>query len=203
MTTDVITNLRNCKGVIFDLDGTLTKPQHDFDAIRRLLNIPQGSLILEYLASLPPTDAARRYKQLDEIERELATQSQAGDGAMALLAALTARKKPIAILTRNSRDNALLSLAAMHASGYFRDELVIGRDEAPAKPDPAGIHLLARRMGLIATDCLMVGDYRHDLEAGRNAGCLTVHLAHSSGEAWPEHTDHAIRSLNELAHLIP
>ena len=202
MATDVITKLRRCKGVIFDLDGTLTKPQHDFDAIRRTLNVPQGSLILEYLAALPPADAAHKYNQLDEIERELATQSQAGDGAMALLAALSAQNTPIAILTRNSRDNARLSLAAMQATRYFHDELVIGRDEAPAKPDPAGIHLLAQRMDLTAQDCLMVGDYRHDLEAGRNAGCLTVHLAHPSGETWPEHTDQVIRSLNELLQLI-
>ena len=202
MPTPAKTTVATCKGVIFDLDGTLTKPQHDFDAIRRALDIPQDSLILEFLDGLPPADAARRRARLNEIERELATESQPSDGAIELLQSLQARNLPFAILTRNSRDNALSSLAAMQATAYFRDDLVIGRDEASPKPDPAGIHLLAARMDLAAQDCLMVGDYRHDLEAGRNAGCYTVHLAHPSGETWPEHTDLAIRSLNELTQLI-
>ena len=38
---------------VFDLDGTLTIANHDFDAIRAELGIPEGHLILEYQATLP------------------------------------------------------------------------------------------------------------------------------------------------------
>lgn len=189
-------------GVIFDLDGTLTEPQHDFDRIRAMLGIPPGELILEYLDALPPADAAKRRRRLDRIEAELASESRPASGALNTLMHLQQRQVPVAILTRNSRSNALLSLRAIQARQYFKDELIIGRDEAPAKPDPAGIHLLSRRMGIEATRCLLIGDYRHDLEAGRRAGCFTIHLAHPSGTRWPEYTDLGIDSLQELLGLI-
>ena len=191
------------KAIIFDLDGTLTKPQHDFDAIRRTLGIPPDRLILEFLASLPPAEARRRHAQLEAIELELAKESEPAVGCLELLARLQTEQIAVAILTRNSRNNALTSLGAMRATHYVEDQLVIGRDEATAKPDPAGILLLAERMGVGATDCLMVGDYRHDLEAGRRAGCFTLHLAHPTGATWPQYTDLAIASLTELNQLIP
>ena len=44
---------------IFDLDGTLTVPVHDFPAIRTALGMTESdSDILKYLASLPSAEAA-------------------------------------------------------------------------------------------------------------------------------------------------
>ena len=42
---------------VFDLDGTLTLPVHDFAVIRQALGVPQGIDILGYLASLPDAEA--------------------------------------------------------------------------------------------------------------------------------------------------
>ena len=44
------------RGVIFDLDGTLTVPTLDFDAIRADIGAGDGP-ILEYLQGLPERDA--------------------------------------------------------------------------------------------------------------------------------------------------
>ena len=38
---------------VFDLDGTLTLPVHDFSIIRQVLGVPQGNDILGYLAPFP------------------------------------------------------------------------------------------------------------------------------------------------------
>ena len=43
---------------VFDMDGTLTVAVHDFEAIKRALEIPQSDDILHHLAALPAAEAA-------------------------------------------------------------------------------------------------------------------------------------------------
>ncbi|RMH01984.1 MAG: HAD family hydrolase, partial [Planctomycetota bacterium] len=45
---------------------------------------------------------------------------------------------------------------------------------------------------------VMVGDFRFDLEAGRAAGCLTVHVDPAGAFPWPELADLKVRGLAEL-----
>ena len=180
------------------MDGTLTVPQHDFDAIRDALDIPQGALILEHLAALPLPEQRDKRAQLDAIELAIAEQSQAAPGVIELLDTLRDNNLRFAILTRNSARNAWASLHAIGARDYFSGELVIGRDEAAPKPHPAGIDVLAGRLGQTPDDCAMIGDYRHDLEAGTRAGCHTVHIRHGNAPVWPEFTHTTVSSLDHL-----
>ena len=121
---------------------------------------------------------------------------------MELLETLQARRLPFAILTRNSAANAWISLRAIGAAAFFDLSTVIGRDEAPAKPDPAGITLLARKFGQPTASCAMIGDYRHDLQAGTTAGCHTVHIRHAGTPAWPDLTHTQMADLLELKAAI-
>jgi phosphoglycolate phosphatase-like HAD superfamily hydrolase len=159
---------------VFDLDGTLTIPNHDFDAIRAQLGIPEGHLILEYLDGLPAASAAPLYRRLDRIEAELAATVAGQPGCRALVEALHGAGDRIGILTRNSRANAHTSLARIGLDDLFDDHAILGREDA------------------------MVGDDRLDLEAGRNAGVRTVHFDISATFAWPELMDLGIRTLPEL-----
>ena len=59
---------------VFDMDGTLTIAQHDFDAIRAELGLPEGLPILESLEKLPSAEAKVLHSQLNEIELEIAHQ---------------------------------------------------------------------------------------------------------------------------------
>lgn len=183
---------------IFDMDGTLTVAIHDFDAIRSELGLPAGRLILEELAARPDRERARLLDQLDSIELRLAHASEPQPGAQALLEELSARGTRLGILTRNSRENALETLRAAGLARFFESECVIGRDEAPPKPSPAGLlHLLAR-WGAAPTSAVMVGDYRFDLECGRAAGATTVYLDPGGRFDFGELADHRIRRLDEL-----
>ncbi len=185
------------KGWIFDLDGTLTLAQHDFDAIRAELAVPPGRLILEFLDELPSTEAAPLRARLHAIELELAATAEIALGAQALIAELAHRGKRLGILTRNTRAAARIALSACGLDNWFAPELILGRDEAPPKPAAAGIHQLIRSWSLPADACLMVGDYRLDLEAGRNAGVTTVHV-HAGTQRWPALTDHHFPTLAAL-----
>ena len=199
--TQLPTPLGSCKAFIFDMDGTLTVPQHDFDAIRRELDIPEGKLILEYLDGLPAETRHQKRAQLNELEAQLAAESQPAPGLFDLLNELRAQKIGMAVLTRNSLSNARISLKAIGALNYFDEHTLAGRDEAEPKPHPAGIELLAARLGTAAQHCAMVGDYRHDLAAGRAAGAHCVHLRHPGTPEWPELTDTTVYNLQELLKL--
>lgn len=185
-------------GWIFDLDGTLTKPVHDFAYIRRELAIPDTADILEYLAILPANEAAWRHQRLDDIERELAHDASASPGACACVQRLSRSGVKLGILTRNSREIALLTLAAIGLADCFSPEHVLGRDDAPPKPHTGGIVQLLNQWNIPAQQAVMVGDYLFDLQAGRAAGTLTVQVGRPDGKQWPNEADLYVATLAAL-----
>jgi HAD superfamily hydrolase (TIGR01509 family) len=187
---------------VFDLDGTLTVAVHDFTAIRRELEIPDGSDILGHLTSLPLHHAQPLHDRLQEIELELSGLTHAATGALALLQHLRASGAQSGILTRNTRENALRTLDLIGLGSFFHPDHVLGRDEALPKPDPDGIHRLAHIWGIAPETTVMVGDYQYDLQAGRSAGALTVHVDATRSFRWPELADVSVGTLEELIRWI-
>jgi HAD superfamily hydrolase (TIGR01509 family) len=177
---------------VFDMDGTLTVSVHDFAAIRQALGIPPEDDILTHLAALPAEEGRAKHAWLLEHERELAVASRAADGAVELVRALKARGCRLGILTRNARELAHITLAAIGLDDCFAVADIIGRDEALPKPDPDGLLRLAQSWDVNPRDLVMVGDYRFDLDCGRAAGARTV-LVNVAENPWPESTDwHAV-----------
>ncbi|NVN93499.1 MAG: HAD family hydrolase [Desulfuromonadales bacterium] len=183
---------------VFDLDGTLTVAVHDFAVIRNELGVPDGSDILDYLASLPEQDALVLHNRLQRIELELAGATVAAAGAPELLLRLRDKGSRLGILTRNTRENAVRTLDLIGLGGYFETGDILGREQALPKPDPDGIFRLASRWGSQPSETVMVGDYLYDLQAGRRAGALTVHVDVTGGFCWPEYTDLSVETLEDV-----
>lgn len=183
---------------IFDLDGTLTIAMHDFDAFRGAHGLPEGMPILEALDALGEPEAVELHVRLADWERDVAAQSLPQPGARELLEALAARDARLGILTRNTREVALATLAAARLEGFFDVEAVIGRDEAPPKPDPGGALALLRGWGAGADDAVLVGDFRFDLLAGRGAGVHVVYFDPTGAFPYADDADRCVRSLTEL-----
>ena len=202
MTAMVPKQISRCSHWVFDLDGTLTVAVHDFAAIRRELEIPAGSDILGHLSSLPVHHAQALHERLQEIELELAGLTRAAEGALALLQHLRDSGAQRGILTRNTRENALRTLELVGLGGFFDPAHVLGRDEALPKPDPDGILRLARIWGIDPGTTVMVGDYQYDLQAGRSAGALTVHVDTTRSFRWPELSDVSVGTLAELIQCL-
>lgn len=187
---------------IFDMDGTLTEPVHDFAAIRAALGVPEGCDILGHLDALPEEESRRLHRALDEIEIELAGRAEASAGARRLVEALDRRGVCMGIVTRNTRQVALRVLESIGVGGYFPADRILGRHDALPKPEPDGILRLTDSWGTTGRSAVMVGDYLFDLQCGRSAGALTVHVDRTRAFHWPQFTDLAVASLEELAELV-
>ena len=190
------------RAVIFDLDGTLTEPVLDFDAIRAEIGLPEKVPILEYLDQLTVGERARAEAVMLRHERAAIAQATLADGCADLLGHLREREIPIAILTRNVRE-VVETFARMFT---FQFHAVYTREDGPPKPSPAGALSLCRAMGVAPAHTLAVGDYKYDVMAGRDAGCRTV-LVDREGLAAHELVDWGspdlvIRSLRELLPLF-
>lgn len=183
---------------VFDMDGTLTIAQHDFDAIRSELGLPQGVTILEALEQLPEEEAAPLYIQLDEIELEIAHQSKPADGAGELLEHLLSQGANIGILTRNNALNIEVTLKAAGLADYFLPENLLSRDCAKPKPSPDGILELLNKWQATPNKSVMVGDYIHDLRAGNTAGTATVYVDPCEEFLFKKEADVCISNLTQL-----
>ncbi len=193
--------LSHCTHWIFDMDGTLTLPIHDFDDIRAQLGIAPGVPILEAISTMPADRAASATQELHDIEMAIAAKAQAQPGAKDLLHAMQAQGLQLGILTRNDKDIALATLAAAGLE-FFAEPHIIGRECCAPKPSPAGVQLLLQLWNAPQQQTVMVGDFLYDIEAGRKAGVHTVHFDQDGVFRWPEFTDHKISKLSDLAQLM-
>ena len=187
---------------IFDMDGTLTVPAHDFDAIRTSLGLPQGRPILEQIAELPPARARELLGRLEEIERVIAAGAVAHPGARELLDLLSRRGTRLGILTRNSHAIALETLARCDLAGFFLPEFILGREACDPKPSPDGIHKLLECWSARPSETVMVGDYRFDIESGREAGTATIYVGAAARGEWTALADFRVRDLLELRDFL-
>jgi len=190
------------RAVIFDLDGTLTEPVLDFDAIRAEIGLPDNVPILEYIERLTVAERAHAEAVMVRHERAAIAQATLADGCADLLRHLRDREIPIAILTRNVRE-VVETFARMFT---FQFHAVYTREDGPPKPSPAGALSLCRAMGVAPAHTLSVGDYKYDVMAGRDAGCRTVLV---DREGLPAHElvewgspDLVVKSLRELLPLF-
>lgn len=193
--------LRDKKAWIFDLDGTLTIPVHDFEHMRRELGMCSGADILQTIASSEAKQKERLIERLDELEAYYAHLAKPALGVVELIEHLAKTECCLGIFTRNTKAMALLSLEAIGVAKYFSQAHIVGRDDAPHKPDPTGLNRLLTQWNVTANDAVMVGDFRFDLEVGKAAGTSTIHVAKDT-QRWPELTDYFFPSLKDLAVVL-
>ncbi|MGE6527442.1 HAD family hydrolase [Pseudomonas sp. NPDC077382] len=194
-------SLADARHWVFDMDGTLTLAVHDFPAIKRALDIPQDDDILHHLAALPSDEAASKRAWLLDHERELAHAATPAPGARELLHMLRDRGCRLGVLTRNAHELALVTLQAVGMGDCFASDDILGRDEAPPKPDPGGLLHLADKWSIEPSELVMVGDFRFDLECAKAAGARGV-LVNLPENPWPELTDLHARDCLALRQLL-
>ncbi len=187
---------------IFDLDGTLTISAHDFEHIRRELGLEPQTPILEALRAMPEREAAPLWQTLNELEFFYAGKASVMAGADELLQKLHDAGCRLAILTRNTMPVVQQTLKTCRLEHFFPLEHILDRDACIPKPSPDGIQRLLDFWRAQAADTVMVGDYLYDLEAGKGAGVLTVHVDTRGDDDWPEFTDIRVAGLGEIIEYL-
>jgi HAD superfamily hydrolase (TIGR01509 family) len=188
------------KAVIFDLDGTITQPYFDFDAIREEIGLPKdGGPVLEAMESMTAQQRQRTEEILHNHEEKAVIASQLNPGARETLSALRQRGIRIGILTRNRKRNAE-AVAARHELDF---DAIVGREDGPAKPDAFGVRHLCQQFNVPPSQTLLVGDYLFDLLCARSAGAGAVLIAnHHQKEDFAAHADFRIQQLPEVLDII-
>lgn len=188
------------KAVIFDLDGTITEPYFDFDAIREEIGLPRNSgPILESMEKMTPQQRRTAEKILYYHEQKAVIESKLNADTKETLSKIRAEGIHIGILTRNKRDNAF-AIALKHDLEF---DAVVGREDGPVKPDAFGVLKLCRKFGVKPEETLLVGDYLFDLQCAKAAGAVAVLLAnhHQAGE-FVEHADFSIENISGILEII-
>jgi hydrogenase expression/formation protein HypE len=194
------------RAVLFDFDGTLTRPGSiDLKALRGLIGCPPGSVIIEFIEALAP--AGKRMEALrvlEEFELAGARRSVPNSGAEDLVVLLRDRGIPRGILTNNCRasvEEAMKNFSRISLSDFT---VVLCRENSPRpKPHPDGLQMAARTLGVSPHELLVVGDFVFDIEAGRRGGAVTALL--TNGGPTPEmgvSADYVVGYLAEVGGIL-
>ncbi len=171
------------RAVLFDFDGTLTHPGAlDFPALRRALDCPPGTLILEHIDALPSAEArAEKRRILDEFETAAARASMPNEGAEETVRLLLSRGIRVGILTRNTRASVLTSLANFPSLKESDFAVILTRENGGRpKPAPDGVYAAAVALEVPLASLLVVGDFVFDIAAGEAAGAATALLTNGA-----------------------
>lgn len=185
------------RGIIFDMDGTLTKPKVDFAAIEREIGAKVG-FIIDYAERSSPEERTRALSILERFEAQAAMESELNEGVLEMLDFLSKRKLKKAILTRNSRK----SVETVLSKHNLHFEYIVSREDAKPKPAPDPIFLLSKKMEIHTDHLLMVGDYKYDIMCGKAAGTRTVLLRYNEYVETEVTPDFEITSIREIIELV-
>eukprot|EP00927_Polykrikos_kofoidii_P028686 TRINITY_DN24986_c0_g1_i1.p1 TRINITY_DN24986_c0_g1~~TRINITY_DN24986_c0_g1_i1.p1 ORF type:complete len:425 (+),score=65.41 TRINITY_DN24986_c0_g1_i1:96-1277(+) len=163
------------RGVVFDMDGTLTVPNLDFGKMYQQAGVPKGEDILSAKWRADATATA----VVEEMEEEGRRTLQLMPGAAELAAWFHAHCIPMAMVTRNSTRTVEHFHANVWPAGVPALSPAISRDDPwPAKPDPAAMAAIAEQWGVSqGPSLMMVGDSpSNDVGFGKAAGVRTALL---------------------------
>lgn len=173
---------RSFRGVIFDLDGTLVDSipamvrswttwaiEYGVTAeqLQGFHGVPAEGVVATLLAPDQVGPALRRISELEEADVDGVVPLP---GARAALEALAAGHAAIATSCHRR-----LAEARIGAAGLTPPEVLVTVDDvARGKPAPDPFLLAADRLGIAATDCLVVEDAAKGVQAARSAGCAVL-----------------------------
>lgn len=185
------------RGIIFDMDGTLTKPNVDFAAIEKEIGAKVG-FIIDYAEKSSPEERARALEILERYEAQSASESELNEGVLEMLEYISKKRLKKALLTRNSRK----SVETVLRKHKLQFEFIVSREDTKPKPAPDPIFLLSKRMNIHTDHLLMVGDYKYDIMCGKSAGTKTVLLRYKEYRETEVVPDFEIDTIREIIHVI-
>lgn len=207
--------------ILFDLDGTLIDSAPDLGAAADALRIRRG------LSSLPdamyrpfagagargmlrvafglepeaPEFVALREEFFSEYEQRMTQRTYLFDGVVGMLKDIQALGMRWGVVTNKSQ--RFTGPLTAHMPVFASASVIVSGDTTPhAKPHPAPLLEAARRLDVVPSECVYVGDDERDIVAARAAGMVSVAACYGylGAEAAPSRwgADVQIKSPEEL-----
>lgn len=191
------------KGVIFDVDGTLTfTNQLIFDSFNHItkkylgrsysddeiiaLFGPTEDVILKQICKEEYQNARKDYYTYYKNNHDIA---HLYDGIKDLVIDIYKSGILLSIFTGKGRTSALITLDELGLTKYF-DMIVSGDDVENHKPSPEGIIMFLSKHNLDPKEVLMIGDAPSDIIAANKCG---VEIA---SVVWDSYAEEEVRKLN-------
>ena len=212
------------KGIIMDMDGTITKFNLDYIGARRKalreldklnLRTPEMSeqlslyLILKKLKDEVGADRftnlrRRFYDLLEDMEVKSAHEVILYPGTVETLRMLRARGLRIGLVTNNGHAGTEITLRRYQLATFF--DAVVTRDDCEEmKPDGTPVRMLLKKMNVPPEEAILVGDGVIDIMAARAAGLQSVAVAtgpFANDRLIQAGPDYLLGSVNDLPLLI-
>ncbi len=184
------------RALLFDMDGTLTQPYFDFEAIRREIGV--DGPILEALAKMSSEQRTAAELILHRHEEQAAAESALNHGCDRLIDWIRQRKLRTALITRNRRIN-VETVLRRHGLEF---DVLITREDGQFKPSPEPLHLACQKLGVKESEAWMIGDAVYDVLAGQAAGAKTVWISHGQPRTFEPEPWRTAADLGELLNLL-
>ncbi|KAK9137866.1 hypothetical protein Sjap_008460 [Stephania japonica] len=171
------------RGVVFDMDGTLTVPVIDFPAMYRAVlgeeeyvavksRNPSGIDILHHIETWDPDKQIRAYETIAEFERQGLDRLQIMSGAKELCDFLDS-KQMRGLITRNVKE----AVDLFHLRFGMTFSPALSREFRPYKPNPEPLLHICSTWDVEPNEVIMVGDsLKDDVACGKRAGAFTCLL---------------------------
>lgn len=180
--------MKQVRGVIFDLDGTLLTTRLNFTHIKKQIGCGHDEDPLDFIDAIPcPVSRADALEKVHQHEQEDAEDSEWIPGAQQFINLLAQEGLPMAIVTRNS----IAATQTKVSRHNMPIALVKTRECGPAKPSPDVLLEIASQWSLAPENVMMVGDFIYDIEAARNAKMLSCLVYQNDRPEFAELADYA------------
>ncbi|GMY26988.1 haloacid dehalogenase-like hydrolase domain-containing protein At2g33255 [Fagus crenata] len=204
------------KGVVFDMDGTLTVPVIDFaamykavlgdDEYRRIkAENPSGIDILHHIENWSPEKQQKAYETIADYERRGLDRLQIMPGAAELCGFLDAKKIRRGLITRNVKE----AVDLFHQRFGLTFGPALSREFRPYKPDPGPLLHICSAWEVLPNEVMMIGDsLKDDVACGKRAGAFTCLLDEIGRYDSPDYAnvdlkpDFKVSSLTEVYSLL-
>ncbi|SAD08563.1 sugar phosphatase [Enterobacter hormaechei] len=201
-----------CKGFLFDLDGTLVDSlpvverswchwadRHGIDH-QDVLNFIHGKQAItslrHFLAGRSEEEIQAEFKYLEQIEATDTEGITALPGARELLEHLYEAQIPWAIVTSGS---VPVAHARHKAAGLPTPDVFITAERVKrGKPEPDAFLLGAELLGLAPAECVVVEDAAAGVLAGLNAGSHVIAVNVPAGSPRLEEADFVLNTLTAI-----
>ncbi|MED6156990.1 hypothetical protein PIB30_019289 [Stylosanthes scabra] len=204
------------RGVVFDMDGTLTVPAIDFAAMYRAVlgeheynrikaQNPSGIDILHEIENWTPQKQRKAFETIADYERQGLDHLQIMPGAAELCDRLDSEKIRRGLITRNVKS----AVDLFHERFGITFSPALSREFRPYKPDPGPLLHICSVWDVLPNEVIMVGDsLKDDVACGKRAGAHTCLLDQTGRYDSPEYVnvehkpDFKVTSLAEVYSIL-